>query len=266
MEKYFYLTRIAFQEKIAYRANTFFLILKSILTLIVQIAVWKALYGSMGGTQSGVGTQSLAEMINYTIMANILFNFFQLGVSGRISDKVKTGSIAFELIRPMNFHLYMLFYTFGEIIFNTLFSLLPFLIYINVFYGVVKIPLSVLAPFIISCIFSFLVYYLISYLIGLCSFWFFEIWPFEKIFDILMKVFSGSWIPLWFFPKGLFIFAKMLPFQAMYYATLSIYLNKNGGLQAIRILSEQLIWIVILAVINWLVWRKCNKKLVVQGG
>jgi ABC-2 type transport system permease protein len=84
--------------------------------------------------------------------------------------------------------------------------------------------------------------------------------------DAAMLVFSGSMIPLWFFPQWLFNIAKFLPFQAIFHTPLSMLIGKLEGRAALEALFIQIAWLLIFLSISYIVWKKAKKRVVVNGG
>lgn len=73
-------------------------------------------------------------------------------------------------------------------------------------------------------------------------------------------------IPIWFMPDGMQEVIHFTPFSSIYFMPVQIYL---GQLSLSDILSSfliQLFWIAVLFSFGMLLWKKGQKKLVVQGG
>ncbi len=256
----------AFQEKLVYRANICFAFLQKIIIIVVQFSIWSALYASKNQIATEVGDVGLNDMLQYAIIANCLAIFLQGNLIDLINDKIKSGDIAIDLIRPMSFHLYLAAYMVGGILYNLIFQFVPIAAFIMLFFKISLPAWQNLALFCFSTVSSCLVYFLICYIIGLLGFWFLEVWPFSKILEMILKILSGIWIPIWFFPKALIEVSNYLPFKSIYYTPLSIYSGKLSLESSLFGILQQSMWIVILWLVGRLVWKKSVKKLVIQGG
>jgi ABC-type uncharacterized transport system permease subunit len=107
---------------------------------------------------------------------------------------------------------------------------------------------------------------LIGLVIGLGSFWTFEIWGFVSIHRLVSAFFGGALMPLWFFPSQLRAVADWLPFQSMVFVPIALYLGQLTGADAVRAIALQLLWVLALYVAVQTIWRHALRRVVVQGG
>jgi ABC-2 type transport system permease protein len=73
-------------------------------------------------------------------------------------------------------------------------------------------------------------------------------------------------IPLWFMPdwmKGVLMFT---PFSSIYFTPVQIYLGELTIPQIAGKCLIQLIWILLIFLLGEILWRKGQRKLIVQGG
>lgn len=84
--------------------------------------------------------------------------------------------------------------------------------------------------------------------------------------DDVLRLLSGAFIPLWFFPTALADISSFLPFRLIFFTPISIYLEKISGVEAGGLIAQQLLWIIALLVVEKILWRKGIRKLVIQGG
>ena len=79
-----------------------------------------------------------------------------------------------------------------------------------------------------------------------------------------MTLFGASAIPLWFYPDWLAKVSLFLPFRYISYEPILIFLGESESPLTAIIL--QLAWLAVLFLIEKLVWRRAERKLIVQGG
>ena len=79
-------------------------------------------------------------------------------------------------------------------------------------------------------------------------------------------LFSGAMIPIFLFPAFLMNIAYLMPFQAIYNIPLSIYIGKITGFDILNSIFVQIFWLAVLSAISYLVWKKAENKIVIQGG
>jgi ABC-2 type transport system permease protein len=87
-----------------------------------------------------------------------------------------------------------------------------------------------------------------------------------KTFFFCISLFSGSVIPLWFFPDWLERFAGYLPFQGIYFVPNAIFVGELSGQALLTALLTQVVWALICYGLLRFVWAKASMKIVVQGG
>lgn len=262
MRVYLEIIKNVFQVNITYRINTVFNVLSKFIILFVQICIWRALLTD-AQTQTSI---SLRDMITYVIISAGISIFMDQSVIRKMDSKIKSGDIAMDLIKPFNFKMYQFCEIFANSFYRTFIEFIPLLLFSMAIFGFYFPSIKYLLFFALSLINGIIINFLISYIIGLIGFWYISIRHLSDLLYTLVRLFSGSIVPLWFFPKFLFAISLALPFRFMYFAPISIYLEKMGQNEAIGILMQQLLWIFGLLMIEKITWKKGIKKLVVQGG
>lgn len=266
MRKYIELIVLNLKSSLAYRAEVYFSLLKTILLLVVQIAIWRSLFGNDVAVQLKTGSIDLKDMINYGIISTFISIVISNGVIQIMGDKVRTGNIVMELIKPLHLMGNILSQVIGSCLFRLLYIVLPLTVIMFIIYGFYFPSPVTFFLYIVSFINAFLIFFLISYAISLTAFYYFEIWHFERLLDDIVKVMSGSLIPLWFFPSKLLKIIDYLPFKYIYFMPINIYLEKIELGESIRALVIQVIWIVLIFLLVEIMWKRVMKRIVVQGG
>lgn len=254
------------KENLAYRTNYFFQLGGRLLSVTAQVYVWSALLGSSGQTTSSMGVITLQDMTSYVIISVVISTLVNNNVIGIIEERIRDGLIAFDLIRPMSFQLLTFCRAFGISLFNFLFSLLPVLIFGILVFGLNSPSLPNILLFLWSLLNGIIISFLVSYSVGLLGFVFISIWHLSRFLTDLTLIFSGSWIPLWFFPGFLAKIAEYLPFRMIYFVPTSIFLEKYTTNEGLTLILIQLIWIGILYVLSRGIWARVVHKIVIQGG
>jgi len=266
MRKYFEYVKNAFKESLAYRVEYFMGITQSLFLLLVQLYLWRALLGQSEQASTDMGVITLNEMTTYVLMSTIIATLIYSNVILNINDRIRNGQISMDLIKPVNFKTYMFCNMIGRSFFNFLFQLLPVLAIGLIFIGIDYPSMQNLLLFCVTLVNAIIIMFLIQYSLGLLAFWYMSMWQVEMLLWTLIRLFSGQWIPLWFFPKILVNISNFLPFRLMYFVPISIYLGKVELVDSMYLLIQQLIWIVVLFGMTRLMWRAAIKKLVIQGG
>jgi ABC-2 type transport system permease protein len=106
----------------------------------------------------------------------------------------------------------------------------------------------------------------VCYLSGLASFFTKAGWGFVEMQIAVIMFFAGTAVPLAMYPTWLQQVAAVLPFKAIYYMPINVYLGKVALESVPGILVSQALWAAALAACGRLIWRAAAKRLTVQGG
>ncbi|MFC5404232.1 ABC transporter permease [Cohnella soli] len=255
----------ALQSSTFYRFNTFFTSCNKILNLLVQVSLWTALYHGnyISGETEGI---SLDQMLVYVTLSTIISIIVQNNNIGILSSKVSTGEIAINLIRPIGLFRATLFEQLGSKLFVFIFEALPLLLIGTLLLNMNVPDYRYLFIFIVFLILSFMVFFLMTYLLGLLSFWYLRVFHLDFMLSNLITFFSGAWIPIWFFPHTLQKATMLLPFELIYFTPIRTCMGEIDFVDIKFVFMKYFVYIVLLSLLNVGVWRLGIKKLVIQGG
>ena len=134
----------------------------------------------------------------------------------------------------------------------------------------VKPPLicspTAIPSFAVSLALSMGINWLFATIFGM---WAFTAISMDALFQVkkhLIRLLSGSIIPIWFFPDWLADILNLLPFVYIYQLPLDIYIGSASEQDISRRMMIQLVWFILLAGIFLLLSKKSLKKVMVQGG
>jgi len=231
--------------------------------LIATTFFWRAAYSGLGT----VGDVSQEQMLTYNVISIIMAGVFQIEIEMNIREKVRRGNVAVDFIKPVNVFLMYLAEDVGNMFTNIVRTALPILL-CSVLFIVVPSPASAMhfMLFFVSAAFSYIILWLISAIFGLFYFWAIELGPLSSIKDYLIRILSGSFIPIWFFPDIVQDILKYQPFIYIYQHPLGIFIGRTPLPEALSGMLIQLVWIGILAVCFKLLERRMSGNILVQGG
>ena len=181
-------TRNVFQRLISYKANAILFMFGDFLMLAVTYYLWKAIYGST--IETVLNGFTFNEMIIYLFISFLISVMISVDISYEISREVKDGSIAINLVRPINYEKRMFFQGLGNVLYNFViifiiaFSVTTFLFY--KFFGYI----SILRIFIyfISIILGIIINFYFSYIFGLISFKITNMWGLSQIMQAIINL------------------------------------------------------------------------------
>lgn len=263
MKAYLFVAKIRIQSALAYRFNVISTILIQCLLMFAMSCFWKAAYSGTG-VVSGVGEQ---DMLTYTTISVIMGNLLTMGVEGRIEGSVRTGSVALDMLKPVNIYGIYLAEDLGDM-FVALFQIaIPLLMIGAAMFGFpAPASFGCFILFLLSFSIGYLINWILAGLLGMCAFKVISMGPIRNVKGFIMKLLSGSVIPLWFFPEGIRAFLEFLPFVNIYQLPLGIYIGRYSYGEMLRLTVLQLFWCMAL----WMIFRVTQKKaaaaVLIQGG
>ena len=263
MKIFWSFARQTFQFISAYRFNFFMELVLAILRMYGIYWVWRVLYTQRPGA-FGV---DLSQMVTYGVMGMALELFIWSRPQWYMANQVKSGAIDTDLMKPLDFHFYMLARSVGETLIGIAVLALPALLIAYLVLDV-QFPPDLWAGslFTVSLVLGFLLLFHLNFILGSLSVVALDIRHISWAYFSLIRFLGGQIVPLWLFPSFIRALAEVLPFQGTYFLPISIYIGRLSGMDAIRAIEFQLVWLVALVVVSRMLWGWAYRRLVVQGG
>ncbi len=261
--KYFYIIKTQIIKSMTYEFNVYGNIIMQTIIMITSAYFWKALYKD----QSMVGDVDAQSMLTYIVISSALSVLLITNVERRIEQSVEKGTVATDMIKPVNLFGMYFAEDIGSIIALIFQNMIPILLIGSL---MIKVPvmadIRALPLFIISVMESFLINWLFAALFGMIAFKTMNISALLQVKKHLIRLLSGSIIPVWFFPEAVANVLNALPFVYIYQLPLSIYIGRGDWDEHIAQMKIQSLWLVVLLVIFYFVQNRATKKVMVQGG
>lgn len=246
-----------------YRFDVYGNIIMQTIIMVTTAFFWRALFGS--STFSNGMTAD--KMLTYTIISSAMSVLFTTGVERRIQRSVQQGSISIEMIHPINvFGVYFAedMGTVAALLFQ---NLLPIIIIGSL---VIRVPMivsvSAIPMFAASLLLSMGINWLLAAIFGMWAFTAVEMDALIQVKKHLLRLLSGSIIPIWFFPDSLRTVLEALPFVYIYQLPLDIYVGSVSTEDILRRMVIQVIWFAVLGTAFFILQRRVLGKVMVQGG
>lgn len=245
-----------------YRMNTVLTIFLGIISLIVQAFIWKSLY-----EQGHYQDSTLSQALTYTVASTIILSKLHIYPGISMSKSIYNGQIGVDLIRPVSFTLMYTFQELGKSLFRFMVSGIPLVIFAVITFDILPPKnLSTLLVSISSAILGIIILTLIDCILGYTAFWMTANWYIPKLENALMVLFGGITLPIWFYPKWLINICNVLPFKYINYEVINIYLGRTAIENVYKVILMQLVWILLLTLVERVVWSISINNVVVQGG
>jgi ABC-2 type transport system permease protein len=261
MKKYWYIFQTQVINSLAYPGEMVGRSLMMIPFMWIFYQLWKVTFAAAGSdTLNGL---TLQDTIWYLMMAETI-ELARPPLARTIAENVKDGSIAYLLNKPYDFMLYQFSNTMGEIVFRAVSNLLVGGAVVWWLAGpppdVRNWPLA-----LVAVVGAWVLHFCVNAMIGLAAFITEDVAPFVWMFQKLAFIFGGLIVPIDFYPQWLQMLSRLLPFSSMIYGPARLFV-KPEPLLTLQILGLQLVWIVALALLLTVAYRRGLAYLTVNGG
>jgi len=258
---YIEFARKAFARESTYRIEVFSNVGSLILRVYVLRSLWTALYAQ----NAAPAHIPLHAMITYATVALLMSLILEVDGTRLIREKVREGSIATDLMKPISLPLYFFSDGFGQTVFHA-FLIVPSLALALLLVRVDVPSVGALLAFALSLALGYVVNFFLNFLMNVVAFWTLETFAIQLMIRWASDLLSGQVLPLSFFPGALGAIVENLPFAAIYSTPLRIYIGELPPAAWPGALAAQALWIVLFAGIASFVWRSAERRVVVQGG
>lgn len=218
-------------------------------------------------TASGpIGGYGQAEAISYAAVSQALLMVVpQWGVVG-VASNVRTGQVAIDLLRPIDFFGLFLARRLGVSAYYLLVRMVPLLVVAWV--GAVLLPPAwwLLPALVVSVLLGAIIANSLLFLIEISSFWLENETGVRYAVLGLASLLGGLVLPLAFFPPWVQQLSRWLPFEYTLYLPVQIWLGKHAGAELAWTLLAQAAWAVgMVGLCKLALWRGAA-RLRVAGG
>lgn len=263
MRPYLYIAKTRMLSALVYRFDVLSSIAVQCLIVIATSFFWMAAYGS----QSVALGVTRDQMLTYTLISGVLASVFSIGVENRVAQSVRQGTVALDMLKPVRVFGIYLAEDLGGAAVSFFQKAVPLLLVGSLCIVLPKpAGLGHFLLFLLCAALSYLINWLLSALFGLWSFHIINMGPILAMKGHLIRLLSGSVVPLWFFPGWMRTALGCLPFQYIYQLPLSVYIGILSPGETVWQMGVQAVWLLILAAVFLLLSKKSFQRVLVQGG
>lgn len=263
LKKYRSIASCSLQNVMAYRNSYIINILANTINLAAIFFLWQGIYGG----REALGGYTWDQMKTYllvTFLANSVLSWYsETAISGKILD----GSVAMDLLKPVDFQTARFAETLGASLLEGAMSTV-LLILFTTFVSGIAFPHSpaVYLLFAISLLCAVVVKFGVVYLAALLCFWSTGSLGIVWTRIALTNLLSGALVPLAFFPDWLEKLALLLPFQAIIHTPTMIFLQQVDTGESLRLIGVQLFWAAALWLAGKALWSWAVRQVTIHGG
>ena len=265
LKAYGSLVRSGVMEMLQFRASAIVMLFGNMVYLVVIYNLWKSIYASVDTpTVNGL---TFTDTMLYLVLASAQFSFMEAYLVWEMGRSIQDGSIVVQLIKPISYEMYQLFYIAGGNLVTFVATFVPtFIIVEIVTHGAISIGWNILY-YLIAVVFGSLINFAVDYFVGTICLYTQSIWGINIMKQILVTFLSGATVPLAFFPETLHKIVMFLPFHAIYNTPLTLLIHDDLPMTEVcNMLLTQFVWVVIVFVIAKGFWKVSERVITVNGG
>lgn len=230
---------------------------------LVFVMAYEALFASSSTPQP----MTLSQVVTYLWLNQALFAMLPWQPDMEIRQMMRTGNVAYELVRPYSLYWQWFARALAMRSAPTLLRAGPMAVLAALFFGLgAPAGAESAAWFVLAVLMALVLSSAITVLLNASLFWTISGEGVTLLFPAVVVSLSGQSIPLPFYPDWLQPVLHWLPFRGLLDVPSRIYSGAIAPAQAPFEIGSQLAWCVALVFIGGLIVRKGARRLVVQGG
>lgn len=249
--------RQGFRHMTAYRVEALMSLVGNFTMLGLYMAIWSAVLGEDPAARG--------RMLEYTFVSQFLVQWHFLPM-WEVEVRFRQGDVALELVKPVPMPVRFLADFFGRVLFRLLMAF-PAYGLLAPLLGVLHWPgWGTLGLFVLSAVLGWIVNATLRFCVEAVALWTTQFDQAEHILQVLMGLFSGTFLPLWYLPRAVAQVVAYLPFPGVFYVPAAIYTGGLTGGAARAALAVQAAWAAAGILLLAAIWRAGTRKLSVMGG
>lgn len=257
--KYIYMLRVNLRKNMIYKASCIIDIVVAMVTIIILKFFWQTMYAD--------SYEQYRYMLNYAVFTNIISVIYNVSVYNSLINKIRTGDICIDLVRPWNVITSLFFEEWGIKLSKIVTDVIPVSLICVLFF---QIQGQTPVRFLLLCVSVFLssvILFLVKICVSMICFWIMEAWSLLLLVDTIVLVLSGKFVPSWLMPEFFQQIMKCFPFIWIYQKPVELYLSDQfSAMSLLALFGMYLFWILLLLLVTRIIWGRAANKMIVQGG
>ncbi|MBV2154133.1 ABC-2 family transporter protein [Kitasatospora sp. SUK 42] len=189
------------------------------------------------------------------------------GFQDDVQDRFRSGDIAVDLYRPVDFQGWWLATDLGRAAFQALVrGTVPMLVGALVFRTRMPEHPLTWVFFLLSVLLALLVSFGVRFLVSITGFWLHDSEGVRSVMLVVSMFFSGMLLPIALFPGWLGDLGRVLPWASLVQVPTDVFLERASGAGLLGAFGFQLGWAVALLAAGRGAQWLATRRVVVQGG
>lgn len=253
----------AFRRYATYRGATFAGAVTNTVFGFVYAYVFLAVHEAVG-TVDGFDAR---QTVTYVFGAQAFLMMTGAFGDREISERVRTGEIAADLYRPVDFQGWWLAHDLGKSAYLAVFrGVPPFLVGWLVLDLAVPATVSTWFAFGLTTVLGVVLAFAVRFLANLSAFWLLDGRGVVALTAMAQTFLAGHVVPLYLLPDGIEPLVRLLPFAGITALPVEVFIGAHGGADLAAVVAHQVVWLVVLLGAGRMLLAAARRKLVVHGG
>ncbi|MDF1606324.1 ABC-2 family transporter protein [Nocardioides sp. YIM 152315] len=231
---------------------------------LLKVALLFAAVRTSGGELAGY---DVAMMSTYIWISQGMLGSVNLHGRTEIADRIRSGDVAVDFLRPLDVHLASVTTEVGRAVFALIPRGVPSVVIGALLVGMAlpddpwAYPLGA-----VSLLLGIVVSATTVYLVGVCGFWLLETRGVAILYMVVSGFLAGLFVPIAMFPDWLRVVATVTPFPSMMMYPVDVLSGRVDGAAAVGLVALQVLWLAVTVTAGQLATRAGRRRLEVQGG
>lgn len=228
---------------------------------LIRMMIFVAFYENASGQP-----MDLKQVVSYVWLGQAFILLTMLRIDGDIQQLIRSGNVAYELLRPVDLYGMWFARTLAGRITPVALRAVP-LLTIAALAGWIAWPgLAPTAAFAAAIIGAMLLSAALSMIANITTFWSISGLGPARLLMSLTFLLSGSILPLPLFPDSWQTVLALLPFRGISDAPFRLFSGNLPPSALPAVLAHQAAWVLILVLTGQFMLARLKRRLVIQGG
>ena len=264
MRTYLRLFVAGFRRQSTYRLAALGGLLANATFGLLKVALLFAAVRTSGGRLAGY---DVATMSAYIWISQGLLGSVNLNGRTEIAERIRTGDIAVDFLRPLDVHLASVTTEIGRSVFALIPRGIPSVVIGALLVGMAAPSSPAAYPIgAISLLLGIAVSATTVYLVAVSGFWLVETRGVAILYMVVSGFLAGLFVPITLFPRWLWAIATATPFPSMMMYPVDVLSGRVDASGAVGLVGLQLVWLAVTVLAGQVATRAGRHRLEVQGG
>jgi len=252
-----------FRMLLQYRGAAFGGMVTQVVFGLILVMVYEAFYRSSDAAQP----MSFAEVRSYIWLGQALLALLPWNVEGELRVMIRTGGVAYELLRPLGLYPLWFARTLASRLAPAVLRAVPIFALALAFFGL-QLPPSPLAAlaYLAATAGAVALGAALTVLLTVSLLWTVSGEGITQLGTALVTLLSGMAVPIPLFPDAVRRALEFLPFRGLVDTPFRLYVGSLPPSAVVPLLGHQLAWTAALVALGALALRRGLRRLEIQGG